>query len=206
MMSTFLPTHRLTRPDPLDQPRRWVCTARASRRTCPTCRKARARRSSRRSPRASSRTRSGEGDEISDAFDVRGRRRRIEEESRTTLLRVTTRGHAITRVLSCALRRYRTRGVPAHSPRSSLSSSPLLDRQSNGSILLSCSVTISRPVARHDEHITFAVPLHVPQKQRVFYTGSIKRPGEGLVQHSAHCKYPEPLQYMQSFFSCSLKF
>jgi hypothetical protein len=82
----------------------------------------------------------------------------------------------------------------------------LPSHQSNGSMRRSCSVTISRPVAKHDEHITLAVPEHVPQKHFAPETGSINRPGRSLVQHSAHCRYPVPLQYMHSFFSCSLKF
>ena len=62
------------------------------------------------------------------------------------------------------------------------------------------------PVQRHDVHITLAVPLHVGQMHFVFDFGSMRRPGRGLVEHSAHCKYPLPLQYMQIFFRCSLTF
>ena len=70
----------------------------------------------------------------------------------------------------------------------------------------SCSVASAIPVHKHDVHITFAVPLHVGQIHLVFDVGSINRPGRLLVEHSAHCKYPLPLQYMQIFLRCSLTF
>ena len=69
----------------------------------------------------------------------------------------------------------------------------------------SCSVTMAIPVHRQLVHMTFEVPLQHPQKHFLPLTGSISRPGVGEVLHSAHVRYPVPLQYMQSLRSCSLK-
>lgn len=67
----------------------------------------------------------------------------------------------------------------------------------------SCSVTIAIPVHRQLVHITLAVPLQHPQKVLLPLVGSMTRPGVFEVLHSAHVRYPVPLQYMHSLRSCS---